>query len=352
MPVALTFETLVPTGHKYAAWALTSCFTPPNEDVEVAPGLRCLAGLPTTLPQSWTDWRGVRELEQMRTSNLVLLATSPSPNTRDHDLEDVALHDWLRRVHGGLSIATPGYFAANGRTIGGAHDGDYLNARTGGQIVPYFAGCGTPSEWVITRKHITRALRVAAALEEIHRSLPGTRTDRLVRILHAFHMGLASNQWDVRLHQFCRVLDGLAATPRGKGRKTFGVRCCRMILDGSERHREFFERSYETRGAIEHVRGPVEEIRAAVPELKSDDDAYVTLAYTAFVLEQVARHALLHVCSTPNLWPHIRSNEAAARFWSDRSGSPAALWDAPLDVGRIQSSFNRAHAETALRLAR
>jgi hypothetical protein len=347
MVAAETIEALVPEGYKYAVRVMDTCFAAPTRQIEIAPGLLCLPGLPAELPSSWEEWCGTRELEKMRGCTMVFLAIAPSSKPEILDEENRALEDRLQRLHGALSITTPGYYVLFGRTIGGAHRHDYLDARTTGEVVRYWASPGTPKQWQVTERHLRHAAAVSGAFEAV-RARAGGRTDRLVRILHAFHMGLSSQLWDVRLHQFCRVLDGLAATDRGAGRRQFGNRCCRMVRDLDQNHRRFFEQSFDTRGAIEHMRGPVEEIRLAVPELTTDGEAYVHMAYIAFVLEQVARHALLHVLETPELWPHTSDSGAAVKFWSDTTGLRERLWDAPLDVLRIQRLFDRREAEAVI----
>jgi hypothetical protein len=344
------FAALIPNGSKYAVRVMETRLSMPAQTRELEPGLLCLAGLPIELPASWAEWRGARELDRMRKCSLVLLAVAPSADPEVYDRENRALEDRLQRYHGGLSICTPGYEVAFGRTIGGARRGGYLDARSSGEVVPYWPTSGTPRNWVITARHLGSAVAVGEALNAI-RATMSQKADRLTRILYAFHLGLSSNVWDVRLHQFCRVLDGLAATDVGSGRRQFGDRCCRMICDRAQVHREFFNSAYDTRGAIEHLRGPIDVIRAAVPEVKTDDEAYLYVAYAAFALEQVARHALLHVCNTPALWPHMRDSTKARALWADAAGFAAALWREPLDLSAIQGSFDRSSAESTILLS-
>lgn len=344
------FATLIPEGHKYAVRVMDTHVAGPTTTRMLAPGLFVLSGLPAELPTSWTEWRGTRELERMRRCGLVLLAVAVSAEATVYDLENRALEDRLQRLHGGLSICALGYQVAYGRTIGGARHGGYLNAQSSGEVVPYWSGSGTPSHWVVSTQHLVSAVAIAEALAAIRTTMT-QKADRLTRILYAFHLGLSSNVWDVRLHQFCRVLDGLAATDPGSGRRQFGDRCCRIVCDVSQVHRDFFAKAYDVRGAIEHVRGPIEVIREAVPEVTSDDEAYVYVAYTAFVLEQVARHALLHVCKTPALWPHMRDSAMARALWTDTAGLSGVLWNQALDVAAIQLSFDRAPPESVIRLS-
>lgn len=342
---APTFEELIPRGHKFAIRAIRVSNGAVKEPVELAPGLRALPAFPVNPPSHWVEWIGQREFSIARECELVLLTTEEATALHVHDDQSRRLEAQLQAFGSALSITTPGFAAPWGLAVTGSRNADRLSLSNHSHAVPYHSAPGTPRSWTTTRVHLEQATEIARAMANMRRRVNGS-TDRLMRIFFAFHQGMSAQTWDVRAHQFCRVLDGFVATRHGQGKADFSSRCSQLIADTDGKHREFFEQAYVVRGSVEHLRGPAAAIRTLMPALASDKQAYLHLAYLAFVVEHVARHAMLHVCRTPELWDPLRNHAQATEMWTNGTGPSMS----PLDIEAVMKAFDGERVQSFLEM--
>ena len=90
--------------------------------------------------------------------------------------------------------------------------------------------------------------------------------------------------------------------------------------------------------------------RRVMPDLDSDARAYLHLAYLAFVIEHVARHAMFHVCRTPELWDSLRDHTRAGALWDGDASAAQALWTSRLELKPIMEAFDGERAKAWLGL--
>ena len=307
------------------------------ERSEVGGGIVVLPGLPTHTPDHWNHWLGEREIEHLRKAPLAIVSVDATASARE-----VWERSWY--YYHALVIVTPGFFSATGRTLSGRNREGYIDATSSEPLEQFFATAGTPSGWGVTPVHLREAASLSRQLDEM-RERGDWKIDRLGRTVHAFFMGASTRFMDERLHQFCRVLDGFTAA---WNYKEFGERVCLLVGDIEGTHREFFEIAYKTRGAVEHLRGPLDAIRSERPKLEDDMDAFVHLAFMAFVMEQIARFAITRLGSTPALWPELRTKEAAGKLWTDRRALAEELWHVNAEVAAWMSAFEKSSARSGI----
>ena len=102
------------------------------------------------------------------------------------------------------------------------------------------------------------------------------------------------------------------------------------------RSRPYLEEIYAIRGRVEHLRGPYHD----TPRHLSDRARNVRLFQRCHLAETLSRFCLRHYLSTPSLWSHFESDQAAAAFWALKRAERQRLWALRLHVPTVLQDFD------------
>ncbi|MCY0852534.1 hypothetical protein [Cupriavidus sp. D39] len=304
-------------GEKYAFIAMTRAPVDINLPAEfgIADDVWVTQMPPVCLSEDWKEWIGSIRAEQLLVATLWLCTACSSRTPGVLDAENVALRDRIGRFYQGLLLATPLRMDGESVIVTGAN----VDGRTGVRQMSTLDNLAwTPGRppVTITEAKCDTALRLANKLG----AFPSGRYLRLCRVLNAFMKGLHETDVRERLHQFCRVIEGLILADPGHTRKQFKSRTELFVGVGNH---ELMETIYNNRSAVEHMNDPI--VTGADDTAKQKSFMRLTI-----IAEDIARFCLQRVLLTPDLLACYENDDSLRGFWS--SSRKATLWGASLDL--------------------
>lgn len=295
----------------------------PRQETPYASDLHASGHCPFPFGMAWQRAVGDLRAKDISDANLYLLAVrhSPAPAVLDHESEQLQIRVW--HFYYGLIYAAPRKLYRPPLLITGYGLDDNVSVRRIADLRRAVSGC--PAQRIDVE-----ALRTAGQIADHIQQLEGGGTHRrLVRALSAFIAGLEAEQITDRLHQFCRCIDGFICSRPGKGEQDFVGRSTLFVGAG---HQETMRVLYRLRSAVEHLRDPVDVLCGAL----TDHEPRLSYYRRSQVAEQVARHCITRVLTTPTLWSCF-ADEQIEYFWTKEShderqrrwGDPVSLSDYP-----------------------
>ena len=283
---------------------------------ELVPGYWAWSDLPLAVPPHWREWLGTIQTEAIEHSDLFLMCKTPSETPAVLDSENEILK---RRVWGfyiGLLLSSTFTLHQPPIKLTGAQKDGERDIR---QQTP-LALSSSSSLVRPLRVHgdeVAQAARFGQALEQLIVSPPPGGLWRLVRALTVYVEARQTSEVLYRLHQFCRCIDGLILSEKGKGLQQFKSRTELFIGPG---HHKLMGQLYEIRSDAEHLN---EHKYLEV----FDRHTRLDLAEKAAIAEHIARHALGHILSASGLSRHFGNSTSLASFWRLNEKDRQDLWD-------------------------
>jgi hypothetical protein len=151
--------------------------------------------------------------------------------------------------------------------------------------------------------------------------------------------GIYHSRYDERLHQFCRCIDGIISSRRGKGEADFVSRTQLFINNGNV---GVMKEIYRMRSAVEHLRNAESE----AVDVKDIKEQRIRIIERVMQAETIARHCLLQIMLNPSLLRHFRNDEALCKLWGMSENEQKIEWGAPLDYhNQLRNIVDRTYVD-------
>src|SRR5258706_9447789 len=281
----MSCDIIIKTGEKFALIALPKVNVVETvTQVSLGGDFFALKNLPFSVADDWQRWIGEIRAKELQDAGLFLLTKAKANRPADLDIENQLSVQQVSRLFDGLILAETPACSARPFLLTGAHVNGDVSIRQ-------MFNLQCPVRYTFTQSAILRqideqALRLAAALTAAVTAI--NETDdyrRLKRPLSAFFVGIHQGRFDERLHQFCRCIDGIILSRRGKGEVDFTARTRLFIGDD---HRDVMKEIYRMRSAVEHLR-PAE---SEVTDKTGLRERRLCVIERALQAEVIARHVL------------------------------------------------------------
>ena len=309
----------VADGEKYALVGLSLKFEG-NLPGQVTSHLSALSGAAFGVPAHWQEWLGSIRVEEVEDCNVFLLAKLASATPGVLDGENKTLQQRVWNFYTGLLLSSPFAPAHRPVLLTGAHESGEIGIRKQQDLdspIPCLFRPYPP----VTPDHIQRAAMLGENLEALPAGkVPGGHW-RLFRTLSVYIAARTTGEIIDRIHQYCRVIDGLILSEPGKGRQQFKSRPELFIGAG---HHDLMGDLYDIRSAVEHLH----EYRYLE---KFDRAVRLDLAKKEAIAEYISRTGLARVVGAPVLWPHFGNSQALEKFWSLPVADRQQVWGQTVD---------------------
>ena len=304
-------ENLVTPGHKFALLAIRCRRGELPPRLPLAPDVLATTSSPVEFGNHWKEWLGTIRFQNFQDYKLFFITTSMSKNPDILDNENRVLHERLWRLLVGLLLAGRTAFEKPDFMLG-AHGSHGLSVRQIGEheLATEILGLGADP---IDADTLERAWTIARQIDGWNGCGPAWRINR---VLTNFVETRAILDIPDRIHQFCRCIEGFILPDAGDTRKQFKSRTEMFI--GPEYH--------DLMGQIYDVRSKVEHLHHQKLFDPAERGKRLALARYAAILEAIARNCITRLLSTPDLWPHFRTDDALQAFWRLPADERRALW--------------------------
>lgn len=314
-------------GEKFSCLAFTD-FSLAEEfpaELKLDEGAWALRTLPVDIEAHWKEWLGSLRIEELKESNIVLCATSPSPNPQVLDDENKELTQHLYYITFGLLLQqVPEY--DKGYTLSGANVGGEVQIRQYGELNEYSPSYGMPVFHVGVAELI-RALSLANQLDRIYRA--GGDWLRLREGLRILFQGSEEKSWGDRLHQFVRALEALIKPEVGASRTQFAHRAQTFAIANPEA-RDTLLQIFDIRSKVEHVHSPLDALDGTEEERNR-----LGVRRTRQV-DFLSRFALTHVLESEVLLDVFRTDESIEEFWRRLDHERVQAWGERMNLADVQ----------------
>ena len=317
-------ERPVQPGNKFALVAIR-CRTldlPPR--LKLAPDVFAITSPPVEFGDHWKEWLGTIRYENFQNSHLFFLATAASTNPEILDDENHALHGRLWRLLVGLLLAGRTAFEKPDFLLG-AHNNHGLSIRQIGEHQPATVILGIGSH-PIEAETLRRAWKIAQQIDDWNGSGSAWRINS---VLTNFVETRARPGIPDQIHQFCRCIEGFILPDAGGTKRQFKSRTEMFIGPGKH---DLIGQIYDVRSEVEHLHHQ-KLIEPAGRRERLD------LARYAAILEAIARGCFTRLLSTPNLWPHFRTDVALQNFWGLTDAERRSLWGPATQISDLITDF-------------
>lgn len=293
---------------------------------EVSPGFWYSQQPPLGLAEHWKEWIGSVRAKQLAGANLCLCVKAPTATPQVLDEDNKRLMDSVGRFYQGLLLSTRSWVEGEISLLTGANSGDGADVRNITTLVPPAPVHYGPPNYIGADD-----LRTAARLVPVLNGFPQGQYLRLCRALNAYFAGMVENDLRERLHQFCRVVEGLILPDTGKTTKQFKSRTELFVGPG---HHDLMGEIYQNRSAVEHLNDPI-----VLDE--TDQGKYRHFYERATIVEQIARDCMRNVLLRPKLRGYFESDAKLDAFWKLDAAERTKLWGPPLDMQEVQAIAKR-----------
>jgi hypothetical protein len=293
---------------------------------EVCPGFWYSQQPPLGLADHWKEWIGSVRAKQLAEAQLCLCVKATTAAPRILDEENKRLLGSVGRFYQGLLLAVPLWVDGELSLLTGANSGDGADVRSISVLVP-----PAPVHYGTTKLIGANDLHAAAQLVPVLNGFPAGKYLRLQRALNAYATGITEKDLRERLHQFCRVIEGLILPDEGKTTKQFKSRT--ELFVGPGQH-DLMGGLYECRSVVEHMNDP------EFPD-QSDRGKYRYFYEWAALAEEVARSCLRNALLSPTLLRYFESDTTLASFWKLDAAKRSELWGPPLEMRAVLDAAKR-----------
>jgi hypothetical protein len=315
-------------GEKYALVGLNLKFEG-NLPGQLTPRLWAMTGEAFSVPAHWRQWLGSVRVDEVEECNVFLLSKLASATPGVLDGENKTLQQRVWNFYVGLLLSSPFAPAHRPVMLNGAREGGEIGIRQQHDLDSSIPCLFRPYP-TVKPDDIQRA----AALGENLEALPAAQVVgghwRLFRTLSVYTAARTTGEIIDRIHQYCRVIDGLILSQPGKGRQQFKSRPELFIGAG---HGDLMGDLYEIRSAVEHLH----EYRYLE---KYDRAVRLELARKEAIAEYIARAALARIIGEPTMWPHFGNTPNLEKFWSLPPPDRQQLWGPPVDPLAAVAEFD------------
>jgi hypothetical protein len=305
-------------GEKYALIGLKAKIEQHISFRQIVPGLWVWTDHRFELPDRWRDWIGSIRADEIENCNLALLSKMPSSTVDVLDGENSILQKRVWSFYLGLLLSSTFTPAHRPIALTGSRRNGVIDVRQESALdipaknlfrhyPPILAG------------EIERAASLATFYEKLVTHPPIGGAWRIFRSLSVYYAARTTNELLDRLHQYCRCIDGLIFSEPGSGLKQF-------------KHRtELFigPRDHDLMGELYTIRSDVEHLHEHKYLEIFDRAVRLELVRKEAIAEHVARNAVAHIISTPNLWTHFGNTAGLASFWKLDPDHRQKVWGVP-----------------------
>ena len=315
-------------GEKFALLTLSTNTVEKNisPTTDCGNGYWAMKDVPVQLSDHWKEWLGSLRTKEVGEADLIIAVKGRSNQHNIQNDEDEGHSQSIGRFLLGLMISGPLRLEHRGLMLRGFHDIDEPRIRSFNEMRHVLFVPGTPLEMIDTAR-LKLASRLAQAQKEL---AEGGKHSRLFRSVNAFFRAIESDDESERLHQHCRSIEGLINPRAGNTGKQFKSRTETFI---GPRHHLLMEQIYSLRNAAEHLHSPLDLISG--PDERS---RRVEMMTRCLQIEAIARHCLLHVLTTPDLWGPFEDGSIDS-FWQRSSADQGRLWGKCFDIDAFTSAL-------------
>lgn len=311
-------------GEKFALIALPRAkLSDALDNLSIAEDLWIARTLPLSIADHWQRWIGEIRTKQLHDAGCYLVAKMRAVSPELLDVENQRLMHRLTFFMDGLLIAATPFCAAKPFMVTGANvDGEISIRQIADLQLPRHLAFNETSILAhLTETDMRDAHNIGEAIAMI---ASATDYSRLKRALSAFLTGVHEDRYDERLHQFCRCIDGVVLSRKGKGEADFASRTADFIGEG---HKDVMSEMYRMRSAVEHLR-PAESEAANALTLQ---DQRSRILHRALQAESIARHCMRQVLLQQDVRTCFANDDDLACFWALEDDERHLKWGTALN---------------------
>jgi hypothetical protein len=321
---------VIPDNHKFAALSLHgtgATFAMPDQ-VAASSNLLVSTSLPFEVTPWWLEQLGILTSEELKDSDLYMLAIAPSQSLSILDHENRILEDQCRNFFYGLLMAVPFSTDLSPHLLTGSVESGKATFRQIGRFERPCYIYGTPAP-DLTSEHITRAAFLGQEIDSIvKRSMYG----RTIWAFNCFINSVTAGHVYERMRNSIRTIEAFVLPVPGRTEKQFKSRT--ELFIGPSQH--FLIGSlYSIRSNIEHLHDPL----TSLPGI-SKQEKQIQLFRAAYMAECIARYCVQTFLTRQQLWPHFQDDHSIEAFWQLASAERTRLWGDILDISSVEQTFN------------
>lgn len=281
------------------------------------------------IPDHWREWLGSIRMSELKNYNIFLLSkalSSPAHilNTQNNHLLEAARHFYV-----GLMLASrfaPAYQPV--LLTGASHQGEIhiLEQQDLRSPVPCLFRAYPP----VTADDFCRAAQLGEAITDFPSAKIVGGHWRLFHSLQIYVEARSTSDLLERVHQYCRVIEGLIVPRAGDTKKQFKSRTELFI---GPRHHDLIGNLYDFRSDVEHL-------HAEHWLDPFDREKRLKIVKFEAVAEYIARSALVRIFGNPTLWPHFANATSLKEFWALPESERRRLWGANVDPSSALADFD------------
>lgn len=336
MPLPATQRNeLIEPGHKFALLALPiRNLAASLGATRLTGGLELIRQSPLAMPEQWRRWIGELGEKAVSGTAAYLLLSRPSVRPDVLDGENQALMQAVCYFWDSLlMVETP--CCGEPQLLSGANVNGEIKVRSLRKLC-------TPVRHAYSQATRLRQLappdfaQASTVYKKLHTLAGSSAHQRFQRALSAFFEGIHESRHDRRLHQFCRCIDGIICSRKGKGLADFQNRTALFIGVG---HENVTGEIYQMRGAVEHLRPATTEAVGCNDEV-SKRRRVIERAVQA---EIIARHCVIRIMSSDNLLDRYKTDDEIDTLWSLAQPEQKTVWGDALDFNAdVSGAFDPA----------
>ncbi len=293
----------------------------------------------TNLTAKWQEGIGTIRTEQLQNAKGFLIVKCRSSQPSVVDGENEKLEREIRYVFDGLLIVKTPPCISPPFLITGANVTGAPPVRRITELMKPVRMAFNLSTMMDTLKpcDFQQAKKLGDAIESINRNHTHSR---LKRALSAFYAGIWNIRPEERLHQFCRSIDGIIFSRKGRGKMDFRERTCDFI---GTKQDTIMDEIYEMRSAVEHLRPAESEVHDG--DLKKQR---LRVLERSLQSEVIARFALQRVLLNNNLLRQFEEDQTIESLWNKSENIRRNEWGTPLNFRNdLQSLLNPQYIDDA-----
>ncbi len=274
-----------------------------GESVWMTKDLLVARRTPFAMDEFWKTQLGEIAANKVSNSNTVLIALSTGDNYEE-------LKSYLHSFHYGLMLQGTGYNCGQeGWIIAGPVKNCELRSSSVGSMFRFHEPAKVITS-AIEVVRLKRALVLAAGIDAIYSNQPSDKYLRLRKGFDAYVLGLRSNQFHIRLHQFVRAIESVVMPRRSNLKNDFKLKS-KVIIGDNDESEEILNDLYELRSAAEHLSPMHSKLDRFDPDRRND-----ILATRSYQAEILARFAFCSVLEDVAVRDRFKSDDTIADFWT------------------------------------
>ena len=319
-------------GEKYALVGLEVNLegAPPPE--HIAPNLQVLTETTFDVPPEWREWLGSIRADQVQDSNLFLVSKLESTMPGVLDDENQSLQQRVQHFYVGLLLSAMFSPSHEPVMLTGSREDGAIGIRQQTDLARPAPQVFRPYPPLVATD-IQLAAQLAQHLDAMRPDTEPVHLLRLLRTMNIYVKARAIDEPLVRIHQYCRCIDGLILPAIGKTKQHFKSRTELFI---GPTHHDLMGDLYDIRSDVEHLH----ENRYLET---FDREVRLDLVAKEAIVEYIARSALARIICNEALWQHFGNKAALNVFWSLSLDERRNIWGDPIDPLEALIGFDPEH---------